>query len=110
MDYVNSYGNFAYIYPLTHCLARPGQPRPVTAAECLTSVVDARPLVKSWQARYDYNFAAIGIPGLTFMTRCLTGDNVYRDAGRSRRLAAASVKSKRTTCNYAYRIGFFASS
>ncbi|MGK9064158.1 OprD family porin [Stutzerimonas chloritidismutans] len=30
---------------------------------------------KSWQARYDYNFAAIGIPGLTFMTRYVTGDN-----------------------------------
>jgi hypothetical protein len=31
---------------------------------------------KSWQARYDYNFAAIGIPGLTFMTRYLSGYNV----------------------------------
>lgn len=30
---------------------------------------------KSWQARYDYNFAAIGLPGLTFMTRYVTGDN-----------------------------------
>ncbi|MEK1906926.1 MAG: OprD family porin [Pseudomonas sp.] len=31
---------------------------------------------KSWQLRYDYNFAAIGIPGLTFMTRYLSGDEV----------------------------------
>ncbi|AYC33470.1 OprD family porin [Pseudomonas cavernae] len=31
---------------------------------------------KSWQARYDYNFAGLGIPGLTFMTRYVTGDNV----------------------------------
>ncbi|PYC21053.1 outer membrane porin, OprD family [Aquipseudomonas alcaligenes] len=38
---------------------------------------------KSWQARYDYNFAAIGIPGLTFMTRYLSGDNVDRGAGLS---------------------------
>lgn len=30
----------------------------------------------SWQARYDFNFASVGIPGLTFMTRYLTGDNV----------------------------------
>ena len=30
----------------------------------------------SWQARYDFNFASIGIPGLTFMTRYLSGDNV----------------------------------
>ncbi|WP_252273052.1 OprD family porin [Pseudomonas subflava] len=38
---------------------------------------------KSWQARYDYNFAAIGIPGLTFMTRYLSGDNVDLGAGAS---------------------------
>ena len=31
---------------------------------------------RSWQARYDYNFAALGIPGLTFMTRYLSGDDV----------------------------------
>jgi hypothetical protein len=31
---------------------------------------------RSWQARYDYNFAALGLPGLTFMTRYLSGDNV----------------------------------
>lgn len=31
---------------------------------------------KSWQARYDYNFAAIGVPGLTFMTRYLNGNNI----------------------------------
>ena len=31
---------------------------------------------RSWQARYDYNFATLGIPGLTFMTRYLSGDNV----------------------------------
>lgn len=35
---------------------------------------------RSWQARYDYNFAAIGVPGLTFMTRYITGDNVQRTA------------------------------
>ncbi|EZI30341.1 MULTISPECIES: OprD family porin [Pseudomonas] len=37
---------------------------------------------RSWQARYDYNFAAIGIPGLTFMTRYLNGSNV--DLGSNR--------------------------
>lgn len=36
---------------------------------------------RSWQARYDYNFAAIGIPGLTFMTRYISGDNVNLGAG-----------------------------
>ena len=38
---------------------------------------------KSYQARYDFNFASIGIPGLTFMTRYLTGDNVDRGRGIS---------------------------
>ena len=38
---------------------------------------------KSWQARYDYNFASIGIPGLTFMTRYLSGDNVDLGANRA---------------------------
>lgn len=31
---------------------------------------------RSWQLRYDYNFAALGVPGLTFMTRYVSGDNV----------------------------------
>ncbi|MFJ2522772.1 OprD family porin [Pseudomonas capeferrum] len=35
----------------------------------------------SWQMRYDYNFAAQGIPGLTFMTRYISGDNVSRADG-----------------------------
>lgn len=38
---------------------------------------------KSWQVRYDYDFAAIGIPGLSLMTRYVTGDNVERGAGLS---------------------------
>ncbi|WP_313055412.1 OprD family porin [Pseudomonas lopnurensis] len=33
---------------------------------------------KSWQARYDFNFASIGIPGLSFMTRYISGDNFER--------------------------------
>lgn len=41
---------------------------------------------RSWQARYDYNFAALGLPGLTFMTRYLSGDDVTvrtrADAGK----------------------------
>ncbi len=36
---------------------------------------------RSWQARYDFNFASIGIPGLTFMTRYITGDNFDRTIG-----------------------------
>ncbi|TBU76936.1 OprD family porin [Phytopseudomonas daroniae] len=30
---------------------------------------------RSWQARYDYDFKALGVPGLSFMTRYIRGDN-----------------------------------
>ncbi|WP_421682863.1 OprD family porin [Stutzerimonas urumqiensis] len=35
----------------------------------------ANPDERSWQARYDYNFAAIGVPGLTFLTRYVSGED-----------------------------------
>lgn len=35
---------------------------------------------RSWQARYDYDFAAMGIPGLTTTVRYISGDNV--DTGK----------------------------
>ncbi|MBF7729367.1 OprD family porin [Pseudomonas sp. N040] len=38
---------------------------------------------KSWQARYDLNFASFGVPGLTLMTRYVSGDNIDRGAGVS---------------------------
>ncbi|GLH32789.1 cis-aconitate porin Opd [Pseudomonas sp. BR1R-5] len=31
---------------------------------------------KSWQLRYDFNFATVGIPGLTFMSRYVKGQDV----------------------------------
>ncbi|TMU77690.1 OprD family porin [Pseudomonas fluorescens] len=31
---------------------------------------------RSWQARYDFDFAKLGIPGLSFMSRYLSGDNI----------------------------------
>lgn len=30
---------------------------------------------RSWQARYDFDFAKVGIPGLSFMTRYISGDD-----------------------------------
>lgn len=33
----------------------------------------ANPDEQSWQMRYDFNFAGVGIPGLTFMTRYVRG-------------------------------------
>ncbi|MBU2014691.1 MAG: OprD family porin [Gammaproteobacteria bacterium] len=38
---------------------------------------------RSWQARYDYNFAAMGIPGLTFLTRYISGDNAEYSGGNN---------------------------
>ncbi|MFF7063793.1 OprD family outer membrane porin [Pseudomonas sp. NPDC008258] len=35
----------------------------------------AEPGERSWQLRYDYDFAALGIPGLSFMTRYIRGDH-----------------------------------
>lgn len=32
---------------------------------------------KSWQVRHDFNFVAVGIPGLTLMNRYISGDNVH---------------------------------
>jgi hypothetical protein len=36
---------------------------------------------RSWQLRYDYDFTQLGIPGLSFMSRYVSGDNVQRASG-----------------------------
>lgn len=36
---------------------------------------------RSWQVRYDYDFVALGLPGLTTTVRYITGDNVNTGAG-----------------------------
>ncbi|SFM14494.1 OprD family porin [Halopseudomonas yangmingensis] len=38
---------------------------------------------RSWQARYDYDFEGLGIPGLSFMTRYVRGSNIDMGAGNS---------------------------
>lgn len=54
----------------------------------LTNYVQVRDFAatdeKSWQARYDYNFAGLGIPGLNLMTRYVKGSNIYMGKGVSR--------------------------
>lgn len=37
----------------------------------------------SWQLRHDYDFAALGFPGLSLMNRYVSGDNVDRGPGQS---------------------------
>lgn len=34
----------------------------------------------SWQLKYAYDFSGLGVPGLTFMTRYVYGDNIERDS------------------------------
>jgi len=41
----------------------------------------AAPDERSWQARYDYDFAALGIPGLVSTVRYIRGDNVDTGLG-----------------------------
>jgi hypothetical protein len=36
---------------------------------------------RSWQARYDFDFGKLGIPGLSFMSRYLSGDNIKLKSG-----------------------------
>ncbi|WP_223458302.1 MULTISPECIES: OprD family porin [unclassified Pseudomonas] len=31
---------------------------------------------RSWQVRYDFDFVTLGVPGLTFMSRYVSGDNI----------------------------------
>jgi len=43
----------------------------------------AGPGERSWQARYDYDFSKVGIPGLTFMTRYVRGSGIDLANGTS---------------------------
>lgn len=40
---------------------------------------------KSWQLRYEYDFAGLGIPGLSFMTRYVAGSDIHSGAVRDGR-------------------------
>lgn len=56
---------------------------------------------RSWQARYDYDFAGAGIPGLTFMTRYVRGSNIAEN------VSARSTRWERNTdIGYQFQSGF----
>ena len=44
----------------------------------------AGPDERSWQLRYDFDFASVGVPGLKFMSRYVRGDQVDLAAGEGR--------------------------
>ena len=51
--------------------------------------------------RYDYDFAAMGIPGLSLMTRYLSGDNVDRGPGASE----GKTRERNTDLAYVFQSG-----
>lgn len=72
LGYQNSAGDaFPYLYQSDAYIANTIQ------------ILDfARADERSWQARYDLDFAAYGVPGLVFFTRYVAGDN-FKVAGDS---------------------------
>ncbi|WP_263142915.1 OprD family porin [Pseudomonas sp. RIT-PI-AD] len=65
---------------------------------------------RSWQVRYDYNFAAAGIPGLTFMTRYISGDHAHvgdvtdgKEWGRESELAYVVQSGTFKALNFKWR-------
>lgn len=54
-----------------------------------SAVAFIKPNEKSWQARYDFDFAGVGVPGMKLMTRYLRGSDIDRgalsDTGESER-------------------------
>ncbi|VVN83260.1 OprD family porin [Pseudomonas fluorescens] len=45
-----------------------------------SAIAFIKPNEKSWQARYDYDFAGLGLPGLKLMTRYMRGSDIDRGA------------------------------
>ncbi|CDF84210.1 outer membrane porin [Pseudomonas knackmussii B13] len=65
---------------------------------------------KSWQLRHDYDFAALGVPGLTLMNRYIHGDNVHNSStddgtewGRESELAYTIQSGPLKTLNVKWR-------
>lgn len=45
-----------------------------------SAIAFVKPNEKSWQARYDFDFAGVGVPGLKLMTRYMRGTDIDRGA------------------------------
>ena len=56
---------------------------------------------KSYQVRYDFDFASVGVPGLTFMTRFLSGDNI----DRGRNVSEGKERERNTELMYVFQEG-----
>ncbi|MEH3023639.1 MAG: OprD family porin [Pseudomonas oryzihabitans] len=60
----------------------------------------ANPGERSWQVRYDYDFAALGLPGLAFMTRYLKGSHFEGPGG-----VAGREWERDTELEYSFQTG-----
>lgn len=49
---------------------------------------------RSWQARYDLNMTTYGVPGLSFMTRYVKGDNISTSSGTEGKENEANFEAK----------------
>lgn len=49
---------------------------------------------RSWQVRYDLDMASFGVPGLSFMSRYITGDNIDTGTGRDAKEHEFNFESK----------------
>ncbi len=56
----------------------------------------------AWQARYDYDFVALGVPGLTFMTRYVNGRNI-----ETARVSGGKEWERDTDLVYTFQSGTF---
>ena len=71
---------------------------------------------RSWQLRHDYNFAAMGVPGLTLMNRYISGDNIQtatvddgKEWGRESELAYTVQNGPAKNLNIKWRNSSFRS-
>ncbi|MFF7062684.1 OprD family outer membrane porin [Pseudomonas sp. NPDC008258] len=65
-----------------------------------SSLAFVKPGERSWQVRYDYDFAAMGVPGLTWMARWMEGNDIH--------LGNQSHETERTSIlSYVVQDGFF---
>lgn len=57
---------------------------------------------RSWQVRHDYNFAALGVPGLTIMNRYIKGTNVHTTT-----TSDGEVRGRESELGYVFQSGAF---
>ena len=60
---------------------------------------------KSWQARYDYDFAGLGIPGLSLMTRYIRGSDIHMGYSGGTKNSSGKEWERNTDIAYVFQDG-----